>query len=229
MVLSKIQDGISAYTQWLNRTRHHPSLYKWESLQNFQLHWNPTAPDPAEMFDRCLQNSDTRRQWQDGNWQPKRMMLEFWRFEPQTVRAMFDDLFNEKFAPENRISRFMFGCDALLADYKKTHATTIENNHYHGDYRAPALYLSLHSAEGYAPYDFPMFREALVRLGARDIPEVNDIGRYFKVLKTLMTFLDKSPATAEALQKHLHPHRHYRGRTMLLVEDYCRFLVMENV
>jgi hypothetical protein len=225
MVLSKIRDNIAAYKKWLLQIKQHPFLYKWETVQHFQLHWNPADPDPAGMFDRSLQNSETRRLWQAGNWQPKRMLLEFWRLEPMTVRAMFDDLFNEQFAPENRISRFVFGCDNLLADYKKAHPTTIENNHYHDDYRAPALYLALHSPELYAPYDFQVFREALSRLGARDIPEVNDTGRYFKVLRTLMTFLDKDSGVAPAMQRHLVPHRHFQGRTLLVSEDFCRFVI----
>ena len=223
MVLSKIQSAVAEYKSWLQGLRHHPFMYKWESIQHFQANWNPADPDPAAMFDRCFQNSETRRLWQTENWYPKRMMLEFWRFDPRTTGAMFDDLFNETRDTEARIGRFLFGCDELLRDYKRAHPATVENNHYHDDYRMIALYLAFRYPDQYAPYDFGVFRNTLTRFHARDIPTRHDIGRYFKVLRTLMTFLEKDPEVAAAMQRHLHPKKHFTGKTLLLAEDFCYF------
>lgn len=152
-------------------------------------------------------------------------MLEFWRADPKTVRLMFDDLFNETREVDGRIGRFVFGCDELLRDFKKAHVATIENNHDHGDYRMIALYLAFRYPDTYAPYDFPVFQRAMIHFGARDIPQENDLPRYFKVVKTLMTFLEKDGGVVPAMQKHLHPRRHFQGKTLLLVEDFCRFTV----
>lgn len=223
MVLSQIQAAIAGYKKWLQTQRHHPYVYEWESLQVFQANWDPADPDPAGMFDRALQNSETRRLWQTENWYPKRMMLEFWRFDPRMVQAMFDDLFNETRDAEARVGRFLFGCDDLLRDYKRSRSTSVENNHYHGDYRMISLYLAFRYPEHYGPYDFEVFRRALVQFQARDIPQQNDIGRYFKVLRTLMNFLEKDPAVASAMHRHLHPTRHYQGKTLLPAADFCRF------
>lgn len=223
MLLAKIHSSIAAYKKWLTDTRQHPFVHKWESLQHFQSNWNPDATDPAAMFDRCFQNSETRRLWQTERWFPKKMMLEFWRTSPQTVRLMFDDLFNETREAEGRVGRFLFGCDELLRDYRRDHPLSPENDHYHGDYRMIALYLAFRYPESYAPYDFPVFQKAMTQFGARDIPQQNDLPRYFKVLRTLMTFLDKDGEVEAALKKHLHPARHFQGRTLLLAEDFCRF------
>lgn len=223
MVLSRIQTAVAAYKSWLQEIRFHPFVYKWEAQQQFTAHWNPVDPDPAAMFDRSFQNSETRRLWQTEGWYPKRIMLEFWRFDAETVRAMFDDLFNESRDVEARVGRFLFGCDALLSDFKRAHSTSVENNHYHGDYRMIALYLAFRYPDQYAPYDFDVFRQVLIRFDARDIPEQNDVGRYFKVLRTLMTFLEKDPKVAAAMQPHLHPRKHFSGKTLLLAEDFCRF------
>jgi len=223
MILSKIQDSLAAYKKWLTGLRHHPHVHEWESLQIFQYHWNTDTADPAAMFDRCLHNSETRRLWQTEQWQPKRMMLEFWRFDPGTVRLMFDDLFNETRDVEARIGRFLFGCDTLLRDYKRAHVGSIENNHYHDDYRMIALYLAFRHPDAYALYDFPVFQNALARFGARDLPKENDLARYFKVLRTLTTFLEKDGGIAPAMQRHLHATRHFQGKTLLLTADFCRF------
>ena len=53
------------------------------------------------------------------------MMETFWRFDPLTVRLMFDDLFNETREVEGRIGRFLFGCDELLRDYKRANPTSM--------------------------------------------------------------------------------------------------------
>jgi hypothetical protein len=227
VVLQKIQNGIAEYVKWLKAGRHHPRTYKWETLQHFQTHWKPDDPDPVAMLERCFYNSETRRLWHTDNWYPLRMMSEFWRMDAATVRWMFDDLFNETKDTEARIGRFLFGCDSLLRDYKELYPAKVENNHYHGDYRMIALYLAFRYPEAYAPYDFQAFRQTLVRVGARDIPQENDIGRYFKVLRTLMTFLEKDPSVMPALQKHLHPRRHFDGKTLLLAEDFCCFMGQE--
>jgi hypothetical protein len=223
MILSRIHTAIEAYKKWLQSTRHHPFVYKWESVQHFQQHWNLDTPDPAAMFEQCFFNSETRRLWQTEQWQPKRMMTEFWRYDPLTVRLMFDDLMNETREVEGRAARFLFGCDTLLRDYKKANPGSIENNHYHDDFRMIALYLAFRYPESYAPYDFAVFQQAMTRFGARDLPQANDLPRYFKVLRTLHTFLEKDAEIGPALQRHLHPRRHFQGKTLLMAEDFCRF------
>ncbi|MCC7504046.1 MAG: hypothetical protein IT259_02045 [Saprospiraceae bacterium] len=227
MILGHIQSAIAGYKTWLQKTAHHPFLYEWESLQNFQLHWDVESTDPAAMFDRAFQNSETRRLWQTEQWYPKRMMQIFWKEDPLTVRRMFDDLFDESRDLEARLGRFLFGCDILLGDYRRKYPTSVENNHYHGDFRMISLYLGFRWPEAYAPYQFETFRAALLRFGARDIPRENDFVRFAKVLRTLMGFLDKDPGVAQALQKQLRARRDFSGRTLLLAADFCRFAAKE--
>jgi hypothetical protein len=224
MLLNKIQDNIGAYKKWLQSQRFHPNMYKWESVQIFQDQWNMNDKDIVDMFDRAIQNTETRRMWQTENWYPKKMMLEFWRYEPQSTHMMFDDLFNETREVEGRVGRFIFGCDALLRDYKSDHPATVENNHYHGDFRMIAIYLAFRYPDSYAPYNFPVFQQALTALGARDIPQQNDLGRYFKVLRTLMNFLEKDGTVSQAFQRHLNAKKHYMGKTLLVAEDFCGFI-----
>ena len=224
MLLSHIQSSISAYKQWLSGLRQHPYTYNWESILHFQANWDPATADPVAMFDRCFQNSETRRLWQQEQWMPKRMMLLFWKESPQTVRLMFEDLFNETREVDGRVGRFLFGCDELLRDHRRDHPLSPENDHFHGDYRMVALYLAFRYPEAYAPYDFPVFQAAMTHFGARDVPQQNDLPRYFKVLRTLTTFLEKDGAVEGLLRQHLHPQRHFQGKTLLLTDDFCRFV-----
>ena len=182
------------------------------------------AADPASMFEASFYNAETRRLWHTEHWYPLKMMRHFWEMDPKTVRWMFDDLFNETKEVEGRIGRFLFGCDELLRDYKATHVTSIENNHYHGDFRMIGLYLAFRYPEAYGPYDFEAFRKTLMQLGARDIPQENDLGRYAKVLRTLMVFLEKEPAIATAFRKLLVQPKYFQGKTLLVAADFCTFI-----
>lgn len=224
MQLSKIQEAVQAYANWLGQLNDLPEAFWWETVQTFQHHWNPDAADPADMFDQAIDNSVTRRPWQTEHWYPKRMMRLFWHTDPQTVRWMFDDLFNETKDPEARIGRFLFGCDTLLADYRRAHPTQIENNHYHGDYRMIGLYLALRYPESYAPYDFDAFQRTMAFLNARDQPRQNDLPRYNKVMRTLQTFIDKEPRVQNHLDRLLNPPKHFTGKSLLPAADLCRNL-----
>jgi hypothetical protein len=64
----------------------------------------------------------------------------------------------------------------------------------------------------------------LERLGARDIPQVNDLPRFFKVHRTLMTFLEKDPEVARLFQKHIRPKHHYQGKNLMMAVDFSRFV-----
>jgi hypothetical protein len=225
MLVNKIQQYIVEYTKWLQSLREHPHAYWWDAQQQFQQHWDVDAADPVAMYDACLNNRTTRRLWQVDNWQPKRVMLEFWRFDATTARTIFNELFNETREVDGRIGRFLFGCDMLLADYKSAKPTTIENHHYHDDYQMISLYLAFRYPDQYgAPYAFPMFQQALKNLGARDVPLVHDLARFLKMQRTLMTFLEKDGKALPALQKHLQEPHCYQGKSMLAATDLMWFI-----
>ncbi len=228
MILSKIKQHIAAYQKWLGGLHVHPRAHLWESQLIFQEHWKPEAADLAAMFDQSLQNSETRRLWQTENWRPKQLMLQFWKFDQRAVGEMFDDLFNETRPVEARIGRFLFGCDLLLSDFKRANLGSIENNHYHADYQMIALYLAFRYPDTYGLYELPIFRKTMTELGSRDIPAENDLPRYFKVQRTLFTFLEKDPALIGHWQRLLNPRRHFTGKSLLWASDFCRFVAGEK-
>ncbi|NJK82555.1 MAG: hypothetical protein HC912_00800 [Saprospiraceae bacterium] len=75
----------------------------------------------------------------------------------------------------------------------------------------------------YAPYDFHRFRDTLVKIGAKDIPENHDLPRYFKVMQTLFQFIKKEEQLL-ALHRARLEDKHYQEASLLLVEDFCAFL-----
>lgn len=221
MQLKKIQEHIAAYKKQLSKNPN-PNLYKWESQQIWQENWDIEARDFAEMYDRSLENSQTRRIWNRESYAPKKMMLEFAKMQPHFVYSMFQELFNEDKDIGNRVDRFVFYCDELLKEYKSKNPHSIQNQHYQ-DYEIISHYLAFQYPDRYTPYQFDLFQNTLEKIGSRDLPRTHDLPRHFKVMKTLYQFLSKDEQLL-ALQQSQLEEQHYQGRSLLLVEGFGIFL-----
>lgn len=223
MQLKLIQQHIANYKKWLATPAAERNLYKWESQRIFQENWDFDTLQFAEMFDKSLQNSTTRRLWHREDYAPKAMMLKFAKMQPHFVEAMFRELFNEEKQIGARVDRFAFYCDELLREYKQVHPTSIENNHYHNDnYGMISHYLAFQFPAQYAPYSLELFQHCMEKIGSRNLPRTNDFPRYSKVMRTLMTFLQKDEELLELHQKRLR-EEHYQEKSQLLVEDFVQF------
>lgn len=223
MNLQKIQNYITEFKRHLKSQRSTDVLYKWESLHNFQQHWDLASEDLKGMYDQSLQNSQTVRLWKGSQYFPKQMMLLFCELQPEYVQFAFKDLFNEEKDIDGRMDRFIFYCDELLQAYKEKYPLKIENNHYH-HYQIISLYLTFNYPEQYTFYDFEIFRRTMINLGSRDIPQLNDVTRFFKISRTLGKFLAKDPEIWNLHQARLHPTKHYQAPSLLLVNEFCELI-----
>jgi len=224
MQLKKIQAYIEVYKKFLKENPEHRELFSWESQKVFQENWDLEAPDFAKMFDASLQNSHTRRWWTGDNFKPKKRMLEFIHQNSDFVRAMFRELFDETKAIENRISKFQFGCEVMMQDYKEDHPTSIENNHYHLENHVVSMYLAFRYPTEYAVYFYPEFSSMMKKIGSTRIPEPFEMERFFKITKTLTTFLEKDTELMEIHQKTLNAPPLYQAESRLLVTDFYRYV-----
>ncbi|MFK7771963.1 MAG: hypothetical protein AB8F94_07480 [Saprospiraceae bacterium] len=224
MNLQKIQQYISDYKKHLQATRDFEEGYKWESLQVFQNNWDIEAADFGKMYDASFQNSETRRLWKGDNFFPKEMMLKFIETAPDFVRNMFRDLFDENKDVENRISRFQFCCDSLLSEYKSKFPLTIENRHFHLENHMISMYLCFRFPEQYSLFEYPAFKQAMINIGVTKVPTPFDITRFFKVARTLNTFLQKDQELVFLQKKKLRSPIHFKENTLLLVNDFYIFI-----
>lgn len=224
MQLKRIQHFFGEYRKFLEQPGARNRMYIWESQRIFQENWDMDAEDWPAMYDSALQNSQTRRLWKREAYEPKRMMLELARMQPDFVRHMFSGLFNEEKQLEGRASRFVYYCDMLLQEYKEQHPRSIENNHYHDDdYQMVSLYLAFRYPEKYTLYDAPAFTRLLELLGSGDIPRANDIERFAKVMQTLYKLMQKEEGMLDLHRRRLQEGLHYTGESLLVLYDFYQF------
>jgi len=107
----RLQDALTQYKkdflafQWKNEK------YKWEAVQCFQENWDINTADFADMLTRSL--AKTYNLLGSMNNFPRKMIKDYARVEPETIRAMFLDLFDESKDVADRIVGFIEQADKV--------------------------------------------------------------------------------------------------------------------
>lgn len=89
--------------------------FKWEAVKCFQEHWNVNAEDFAEMLKNAL--SRTAGLLASINNFPRKMIEGFSKSNPEEVRSMFIDLFDESKDVYERINAFKQQSAVMLKEY----------------------------------------------------------------------------------------------------------------
>lgn len=98
-----------------DKTHWEDEKYKWIMVKYFQDHWDINAKDFASMFKKATAkhlNILTAR-----NYFPRGMILDFAAVDPEAVRKMFIDLFDESVSLVERINGFISEADRLRVTY----------------------------------------------------------------------------------------------------------------
>lgn len=149
-------------------------LYKWRAVKHFQVNWDINADDFVEMLQTSFKRSGNLLS--SGDYYPLRMLLFNAGKEPETVRAIFTDLYDEERDLIERVKNFRNRIRLIntknLPDKKQTYQ----------DSRAVLAYLCFRFPDRYFFYKFGMFRDFIEKI---DYPYEPIIGRDENVLAFL--------------------------------------------
>lgn len=138
--------------------------YKWVALKTFQDNWDVNAADFAQMLEKSL--SDTKNLLVAQSTFPKLMITTYAKQEPETVRGMFKDLFDESRDVEERIKDFMDSSDAL------SQRLSPSKMHYQNT-NAISTYLWLRFPGKYPIYKWSEIAAACKKIGIPNPPKAN--------------------------------------------------------
>ena len=147
-------------------------IYKWKAVKHFQDHWNIEADDFAGMLTESLDK--TKNLLGSGSYYPRRMVKTFAQKDPEEVRRLFSNLFDETLDLENRFDVFKAGFDKLSSQIE-----TEKDNHYQ-DHRAVLVYLSLKYPQKYYLYKYRMLKDFCEQVG---YPYEAKIGDFTNVIE----------------------------------------------
>lgn len=220
MVISIIKDKISEFVKHLKTSNQadEPLMF-WETQYHFQKSWDIGNQDLLSMYSSSLQNTQTKRYWKREQFTPKESMELLIAFDPEFVRMMFNDLFNEEKDLSSRIDRFIYYCDDLLSRYKSETKAKI-NNHYH-NVEFVYFYLAMRYPENYAVYNHVDFKDTLQVFKAVNIPEVIDPDRFAKTSKIINKFLPED--INSIINRKLNNPLFFSDKSLLPITYFCYY------
>ena len=225
MNLQKLQHYTGEYRKYLRRQKNFDRGFAWQAQAHWQKNFDPHAPDFAANYDAALQSPHSKRLWKTDQYFPKDRMLTFATAQPDFVRFMFKDLFDEEKDLEGRAGRFVFHCDQLLKEQQDLRPRAALARHFHDDnFRMLSVYLSFQYPEKYAIYNFADFKTTMQKLGSMDVPAVNDLERFTKLVRTLFIFLNKDEKLAQFHKIRLSDFPGADPQSRLLVWDFLKVI-----
>ena len=156
-LINKITDTYSAYMAsdgWRGN-------YIWEAIIQFEENWDPGHSDFREMLNQAISDDFQTHHWPDRPRMIKDVLLKFAEIEPRATKQMFLDLFYERVALNSRITFFKQDCDNLFSPILH-YVNNPFSRHFHEDYNAVSIYLTLKYPNKYSFFD----RSRLDRLPA---------------------------------------------------------------
>lgn len=149
MNLQKVKEIIEFYKKHFYAISKE-EIYKWQAVKHFQDNWNIDAENFAEMLEDSL--SRAKNLLVSVNYFPRQMLKLNARKEPETVRNLFYELYNEDRDWLKRIVDFQKGVASINEKY-------FPGKGHYQDGRAVLVYLTFRFPDIYFFYKFTMFKE----------------------------------------------------------------------
>lgn len=171
--------------------------YKWEAVKHFQEHWDINSTDFLNMFMKATDK--TFNLLASMNFFPRGMIKAFAEVDPEAVRAMFIDLFNESkdfaerienFQSDSEILRTKYGNDIWKQSYQNSNSIT--------------TYLWLRYPDKYYIYKYSECRAVAKELGSDFVPKKGasaiNLWGFFNLYNDICEELSKDQELVEMLQ-----------------------------
>lgn len=147
---------IARYKEDFTATTWPEEKYKWRAVQHFQDNWDIDADDFPGMLRRALAGTGNLLASQSNY--PRKMIVEFAQIDPEAVRGMFRNLFDEGIDLQHRIDVFKESAGRLLQQHGAPSDYQNEN--------AISTYLWLRYPDTHYVYKWSVVREVARQLGS---------------------------------------------------------------
>ena len=189
-------------------------LYKWKAVKQFQDNWNIDADDFYSMLDNSLKKVSNLMD--SGSYFPKKMLVLNSKKQPEKIRTLFRNLFNEEINLIDRIKSFKYEFILLnqsnfvgLKDFQ--------------DDRAVVVYLSLRYPNQYYFYKFKMFKSFVevinypfkVKTG-----KLENVSQFINLCETLKPFLARDQTLLQLHNSRLTKDCFIDDSLNILTQDF---------
>lgn len=211
-----LQGYLSQYKAEFSKIRAE-EMYKWQAVKCFQDNWDIDATDFPAMLKSAL--AKTGNLLASAQFFPKKMIEGFADAEPETVRKMFRELFDESQDVEKRVAEFESSATKLLEGHP-TWRMTYQNPN------SISTYLWLRYPDKYYIYKYTLARDNARKLCHVDMPgEKYARMRFaFDLYNTIRDEIDKDKALVRMSTDNLSLDCYPDNSLTTLVIDICYYI-----
>ncbi len=189
---NKVREIIKQY-KWHFNSIHKEEIYKWRAVKCFQDNWNINSGDFNEMLDRSFNLA--KNLLDSGLYYPKRMLLKNAEADPEFVRQLFINLYNED---EDLIERISIFQEKIKSNNKKQ----FPGKNDYQDKRAVLVYLCLRYPERYYLFKYEMFKKFVQLVDYPYQPSRGDIENVLQYLTLCNILKEEILKDNELLELH---------------------------
>lgn len=214
----KIKSVIEAYKSNFEQINHE-EIYKWEAIKCFQEHWDIEADNLVEMLTRSFEIAGNLLAAR--NYFPYKMVIQFAKEEPETVRILFKNLFNEELSLEKRYEDYRNGFHEFVQKY----SDGSWKNHYQ-DLHAISVYITFRYPEKYYIYKYGIYKgfsELIDFQMSKSNSEVGKLENYFELCDTVLSVVNEDQQLTERSRDRLTENCYNDNKYHLLVMDIIFF------
>lgn len=149
MELAKLAEVVRNYKNKFD-IRWPDEKYKWQNIKQFQENWNIEAENFVEMLEKAIPDSNLLK---SKYFFPRGMLIAFANNDPEKVRSMFRNLYNEQLDLKERIADFIKKSEEIRVKY----GADEWGNHYQNE-NVVSIYLWLKFPDKYFIYRSETFK-----------------------------------------------------------------------
>ena len=188
-------------------------LYKWKAVVHFKDTWNIDAENFPEMLENALKK--TSNLMSSGNYYPRKMIVWAAQKEPEKVRELFRQLYDQSLDLKERMILFRDGIDEIVVEHKEGKVSKSYQDH-----RAIMVYLNMRYPDKYYLYKYNMFVDFAELIDYTDLPKAGDIDLVFMFESMCDMILKRVIQDEELLKKYeSRRNKYYDPEYHLLVQD----------
>ncbi len=214
----KLQELIENYKNHF-RERFSKEKFKWQAIKIFQDNFDLAAKDITAMLKKSLPEKENGVLFSSNNYYPLRMLTSFSEYEALTVKAMFENLYDESKDLEERIDAFGKEAEALLK-YFPNASYSYQNNH------AISLYLEYRYPDKYFMYKDKENIEVAKMLGVdieckgENNKKTKKYLKYLELCKQVLKYMKKDKELLELVDSSLDDTCYKNDDYHMLVSDF---------
>lgn len=218
MNLDKLDAALNSYKDAF-AGRWNDERFKWDAVKHFQDHWDIKAENLSAMIEEAT--GKTESLLISVNNFPRGMIVRYAEKDPEAVRAMFINLFDDKKDLGERITKFQDESQRLCDIYSPG------KSHYQRP-MAITVYLWLNNPEKYTIYKYSNFKSGAIYLESDYIPAkghtTENIPEQMKYLDALRDKLASDKEFIKEYRSYLDENSYDDPNNRLLAVDFSHYI-----